>query len=326
MKVQVSAPSNIALIKYMGKTDAGKNRPLNASLSWTLEGLRSDVEVEWHENLVSDRWEPFESGSALRLSEKGIAKFLNHVDRVRKELGRKEHFIIRSRNSFPSDAGIASSASSFAALTMGVVEAFSRLDPERPKVSLERQSELSRQGSGSSCRSFFSPWSLWSSEGAQPIDIEPRDLIHQVILVDSSIKLVSSSEAHVRCTTSALFANRKERAENRLNELVSGFRTQDWEKCFHLVWAEFWDMHALFETSNPPFGYLKSGTLNVLEQVQALWRTEKDGPLATLDAGPNVHLLWRSNQLLAAQDFSESLKGKYTVLTTLPKEKKAESN
>ncbi len=326
MKVRVSAPSNIALIKYMGKTNAAKNHPLNSSLSWTLEGLRSEVEIEWREDLEANLWEPMELGQSLHLTEPGIKKFLGHVDRLKTEFSRSECFIVRSRNSFPSDAGIASSASSFAALTRGVCQMFAKLDPNFKLPSTVTQSDLSRQGSGSSCRSFFGPWSLWSMEGAKSLELGASDLIHQVVLVDSSIKTVSSSQAHLRCTTSALFSGRKERAETRLNDLIASFKSQDWEKSFQISWAEFWDMHALFETSNPAFGYLKPGTLSVLEAVQSHWRTEKDGPVATLDAGPNVHLLWRANQLIAAQDFAVGLKGKYAVLTTLSKDQKAMLN
>lgn len=323
MKIRASAPSNIALIKYMGKTDASQNKPLNSSLSWTLEGLRSEVELEHRSDLREDFWEPFE-GAPLHLSEKGIQKFLVHVDRVRKHFGRSEKFIVRSKNNFPSDAGIASSASSFAALTKAVCQALQEIDSQiRAPIAL--QSELSRQGSGSSCRSFYGPWSLWDQEGARAIELGLSDLHHQVILVDSGVKTVSSSEAHKRCATSELFSGRKERAEKRLAELVASFKSQDWEKAFQTTWAEFWDMHALFETSKPSFGYLKPGTLEILDLVQSLWRNEKDGPIATLDAGPNIHLLWRNNQLIPAQDFAVSLKSRFSVLTTLAGVKDRES-
>ncbi|PWU15744.1 MAG: hypothetical protein C5B49_11475, partial [Bdellovibrio sp.] len=101
---------------------------------------------------------------------------------------------------------------------------------------------------------------------------------------------------HQRCRTSLLFAGRVARAEQRLKRLLSAFRAQDWQACFELVWAEFWDMHALFETSEPSFGYLRPQTLTVLAAVKEFWRDHHDGPLATLDAGPNVHLLWRADQ------------------------------
>lgn len=316
MKVRASAPSNIALIKYMGKTDTAKNRPLNASLSWTLEGLRTEVEVEWSQSFKVSSWEPLDPAQEFRLSEKGSQKFLGHLERIKSEFKRTENFIVRSQNNFPSDAGIASSASSFAALTMATVQAFAKIDSNFQVPSVKMQSDLSRQGSGSSCRSFYGPWSLWDQEGASALELGPSDLIHQVILVDSGVKTVSSSQAHVQCTTSELFKGRKDRAESRLSDLVQSLKTQDWEKSFELTWAEFWDMHALFETSKPSFGYLKPGTLKVLEHVRGCWAQEKDGPLATLDAGPNVHLLWRGQQRILAQDFASQLKDSYPVLST----------
>lgn len=316
VKVSASAPSNIALIKYMGKTDASLNRPLNASLSWTLNGLRSEVELEWDSKLAASVWEPLDPSQNLRLSEKGAQKFLNHVERIKKQFNRTENFIVRSKNNFPSDAGIASSASSFAALTKATLLAFSKIDSGFKLPSLAIQSDLSRQGSGSSCRSFFGPWSLWNEEGASGLELGPSDLIHQVILVDSSVKAVSSSQAHVQCATSDLFKGRKERAENRLKELLTSLKTQDWEKSFQITWAEFWDMHALFETSKPAFGYFKPATISILELVKDCWRSEKQGPLATLDAGPNIHLLWRMDQRILAEDFSQQVKKTHPVLTT----------
>lgn len=314
MKINVSAPSNIALIKYMGKTDTQTNLPLNSSLSWTLNGLRSEVEIELLPAGQADRWEPLGAESAIQLSEKGKEKFLKHLHRVKTQLGSTDFFVVRSKNNFPSDAGIASSASSFAALTLAAAKIICQMKSSGP-LEAKTLSDLSRQGSGSSCRSFFQPWSLWNNEGASSLELGINQLHHQVILVDSGHKAVSSSEAHVRCTTSDLFLGRKVRAENRLQELVTALKSQDWEKSFQLCWAEFWDMHALFETSKPAFGYLKPKSLEVLSLVGQLWQDQKDGPLVTLDAGPNVHFLWRLDQKNQMQKFQQQLSA-YKIMTT----------
>lgn len=317
MKLRVSAPSNIALIKYMGKTDTQANRPANRSLSWTLGALRTTVEIEADANLTMDVWEPLDGmGPRLELSEKGKQKFLKHVERVRQVTGVKGFFHIRSANNFPSDCGIASSASSFAALTMAVIQISEKLDAKYRAPSLSEQAALSRQGSGSSCRSFFAPWSLWDQEGARGLELPVAKLIHQVVVLNAAKKEVSSSEAHQRCTTSLLFQGRVVRAEQRLESLIKAFREGSWRMAMEITWAEFWDMHALFETSQPAFGYFHPDSFRVLAKVRDFWQAHEDGPLATMDAGANVHLLWRVDQKVAAEQFGNQLAEFARVLMT----------
>lgn len=321
MKIRASAPSNIALIKYMGKTDSADNRPTNSSLSWTLENLRSTVEVEWNEAFVQDEWAPLlETGvPALDLSDKGRAKFLKHVARIREQVQKKGFFKIRSANNFPSDCGIASSASSFAALTQGIYQIYEAMDPSYRSPGVRDQAEMSRRGSGSSCRSFFSPWALWSREGVQALELPMQRLGHQVVILNAAKKDVSSSDAHIRCMTSLLFRGRVERAEERLRDFISAMRSQDWERAYHLSWAEFYDMHALFETAQPAFGYFHPDSVKVLALARDLWNTEKDGPLVTMDAGANVHFLWRENQEPLAERFGNTLSEFARVLTSSSK-------
>ena len=299
--IHASAPSNIALIKYMGKVDNSGNRPTNASVSFTLDGLRTFVTLE--RGAPADRWEPLPGHPALTLSELGREKFLKHFAKLKAHFGVEEACVVRSANDFPSDCGLASSASSFAALTRA---AFLLAKEIRPELEVDDRalSALSRQGSGSSCRSFFAPWALWRDEGAEPIAIDQR-LVHAVIVVEDRVKTVSSSQAHRRVTTSDLFEGRPQRAERRLDRLVKSLRAGTWDESFELCWAEFWDMHALFETSVPSFGYMHPETLRALARVREIWRDEKDGPLVTLDAGPNVHLLLRPDQTETCEGWLE---------------------
>jgi len=302
-KWSAQAPSNIALIKYMGKTGTGPNRPTNSSLSYTLTHLKSLVELEVRPS-GDDAWEPLladPEGRTLppvELSEKGRERFLAHLKRIKAEYGFEGSFVVRSANDFPSDCGLASSASSFAALTMAALKAVCELTG-RDLPSAEAAAELSRKGSGSSCRSFFAPWAFWSTDGGVRAveEIKVRDLLHQVIAVDDRKKLVSSSEAHTRVASSLLFEGRPERAERRAKALIDALGTKfDWREAFEITWAEFWDMHALFETSVPSFGYMTAASREVLDWVRnALWRKNGDGPIVTMDAGPNIHLLYRND-------------------------------
>lgn len=321
---RASAPSNIALIKYMGKTEApagragsgeNMNRPANRSLSFTLEGLRTHVELE-SVGAGEDRWEPLAGPglTKIELSEKARARFLAHLARVKKTWDFSGSFLVRSANDFPADCGLASSASSFAALTKAACDALAELT-KRPAMSARAMAELSRQGSGSSCRSLFTPWSLWDADGAREIELPYPDLAHQVVIVEDGRKAVSSSEAHMRVATSVLFRGRPERAEERLSALARALESGDWREARQLVWAEFWDMHALFETARPAFGYMTSGSLEVLQFVrERLWTDAETGPLVTMDAGANVHLLYRSGDEVSRAAVRERFSARYKLI------------
>ena len=111
-----------------------------------------------------------------------------------------------------------------------------------------------------------------------------------------------------------LFAGRPRRAEQRLVALLSAIRGGCWEDMYHLVWAEFQDMHALFATAMPAFGYIAPATHHVLHSVQQCWQARGDGPIATLDAGPNVHLFFRDDQYDVVQHMQDALVKTYTIL------------
>ncbi len=323
-----SAPSNIALIKYMGKIDSLGNHPCNSSLSYTLGHLQSYVELRLTDRLNGnsrelDTWLPLERDSlqyfddALspsftipELSQQAQTRFLQHLKFVKDSFQFRGGFEVRSANGFPADCGLASSASSFAALTICASQALTELTG-RKKYSQSEISEMSRHGSGSSCRSLFSPWSIWNIEGAKPVDLGYKKLIHQVVVVDSSKKKVSSSEAHKRVVSSPLFERRRERAESRLKELITALRGRNWAASYQLMWGEFWDMQGLFETSKPSFGYLSADSMHVLRWLQMnTWEANCDGPLITMDAGPNVHLLYREDQ----RDLAEKVQREFTPM------------
>lgn len=308
---RAEAPSNIALIKYMGKAESRSNQPANASLSYTIDHLVTAVEIRPNETPF-DQWEPLvEDGfSALQLSESGRVRFLDHFQFLKSEFQIHGGYTIRSANNFPADCGLASSASSFAALTRAAYEL--GLDRGQPRevveaFTLEELSILSRRGSGSSCRSFFRPWALWRGEGAEPVQLPYEKLHHQVVIIETGKKEVSSSEAHKRVVTSELFNGRATRAEHRLQQILAALNERDWKRSCDLAWAEFWDMHALFETSVPAFGYMSPKSLQVLNFVREVWRELGDGPMATMDAGANVHLLYRTDQGRIAERISTAL-------------------
>lgn len=312
MKWQASAPSNIALIKYMGKLGSQGNVSSNSSISYTLNHLQTFVEITKHNE---DSWQPLSlpGQNTPTISAQGQARFLNHFAFLKQEFGLKGNYLVRSNNNFPSDCGLASSASSFAALTLATYKTAKDQNPQLD-LTLTQLANLSRQGSGSSCRSLFTPWSIWDTAGARDIDLPFGDLHHQVVVISDQIKSVSSSEAHKRINSSLLSQERTSRAEKRLANLINAIKNQDWKTSYEIIWADFWDMHALFETSHPPFGYMSAGSLTALRIAQEPWQKNGDGPWITMDAGPNVHLLFRNDQKELAKNIEKELRKVFQVI------------
>lgn len=327
-----SAPSNIALIKYMGKASSVMNMPTNASLSYTLESLRTYVSLRTYSATQADTWvEMSETGLAesnltepnnrmvasnmkvhfarLEMSGKSIEKFLKHLAFLKNEFQISDGFEVASANNFPSDAGLASSASAFAALTKCFFEWMTVNRPAAIQTQLQKSgtdltmvdlmSSLSRRGSGSSCRSFYSPWSVWDQAGASNFASIHNHLDHFALVVSAEKKAISSSHAHEMVLSSPHFEGRVLRAQNRIEKLQSLLNANDqesWVESYRICWDEFMDMHDLFHTCAQPFRYMTPMSEKALADIQKLWNAFKDGPLVTMDAGPNIHFLFRPDQ------------------------------
>jgi len=321
--IWVRAPSNIALIKYMGKSVTEGNLPANSSLSMTLDRLctlacvrLSDSSgLRWLPELFSGK-EQVDGMQALipSLSDKGRERILRHVQRVLEQApsvlkgaGLSVHLpaglSLAAANTFPAASGIASSASSFAAVTLAVAAALAE-DPalfwrEWDKSSRLREglAVISRQGSGSSCRSMQGPFVRWSEEQAHAVvgtTLQP--LVDLVLLAGREEKEVSSSEAHKRVLSSPLWAGRTSRAESRVGQVEQLLREGDWNSLTRLVWQESMEMHSLFHTSEPPFTYWLPRSLEIIRGLSQFISVGAGpaglpAPLVTMDAGPNVHVL-----------------------------------
>ncbi|MCX7118197.1 MAG: diphosphomevalonate decarboxylase [Legionellales bacterium] len=308
------APSNIALIKYMGKKNVELNLPINPSISYTLTNLLTSVMIEEHPG-KKDFWEPLDIPGALpvTLPKEAEERFLSHLARLKALFNHTGAMLVRSSNNFPHSSGLASSASSFAALTKCAIMALSELT-KTPPPSTEIMAQLSRIGSGSSCRSFFAPWALWEDETVTVPEIPYKKLLHQVIIISRDEKKVSSREAHLRVMTSPNYPTRNLRAQQNLKALLHALKSEDWKSAYHISWQEFQDLHSLFSTSAEPFSYMTSQSQELLTHLQNVWKNEGDGPIITMDAGPNIHVLYRPDQADMARRFKQDhLIGNYDV-------------
>lgn len=300
----------------MGKRSEGKNRPLNPSLSYTLENLQTKVCLQPHTQ-ATDSWSPLiEKGFiAPYISENGQIRYLKHLGYLKSLYDYQGSFLVKSANNFPMDAGLASSASSFAALTKAANMALSELTGKNLLDTDKKLALASQKGSGSSCRSFFSPWAIWSDSSVEPIDLPYQKLSSVVIIADEAKKSVSSSLAHQQVLSSPLFKLRAHRANQRLEALLQALKYRQWPIAYQIVYDEFMDMHQLFETSSPSFSYFNQTTRNILNDLNDFWQDKNDGPLITMDAGANVHLLFHEEQVeLQASLLERYIKGKYRVI------------
>lgn len=316
--IRTRAPSNIALVKYMGKKDAARNIPSNSSLSMTLSDLSTFVELRlfegapgmtWVAELPSDLPSSRSAWEVPRLNAAAQERFQRHCIRVQggvQELLKTwglfsdssfKKLELRTANNFPASSGIASSASSFAAMTL----AFAAATAAEPSVFAAKFSgaaqparilaALSRQGSGSSCRSFAGPWVAWSDEDMDPISTSAMpEMAHFVILIRKEPKAVGSSEAHLRVQSSPLWQGRQERAEQRVVQVRNALMEGNLSILAQETWREAWEMHSLFHTSSQPFTYWQPGTVQGLHFFSQFMQ-DAEPPIVTLDAGPNIHLI-----------------------------------
>lgn len=328
---KASAPSNIALIKYVGKKDA-TNRPISPSLSYTLDRLFSIVQVspisesiDRFEPLTKTKWEkittelnkPIKTFFPFTGSPNAIRRFLKFFQFLKKTFHVSGSYLIQSGNSFPANIGAASSASSFCALTQATYQMAKKRSTQKDFVqslSPTDLSTLSRQGSGSSCRSFFRPWALWKDQYAELVQLPFPRLIHHLVIINSQQKKVSSSIAHECVRTSPLFQDRINRARQRLSDLLIALKNKNWKQCFQISFDEFQDLHQLYETASPPIYYKEKASDQIIQTVQELWKKKQDGPLITMDAGSAVHLLYRPDQKQIAQELFSQLSQKFDIL------------
>ncbi len=304
-----------------------KNISVNPSLSYTLEHFKTKVLIEESEK---DQWSAFKSNPFKQLSYSTSQKFffenslppsaqkrfLDFFRFLKKVFSLPGHYTVFSQSNFPISIGTASSASSFCALTQAVYKLAKNRSPIKSlinKMTWEKLAQLSRVGSGSSCRSFFAPFCLWEDSGVRAFTAPWGKLLHQLVVIDPRPKKISSTKAHERVRTSPHFKDRPIRAKKRMQFLMRAFEQRDWRACFKICNEEFLDIHLLFESSRPPFKYQTSVVKKVLSCIQTFWK--HDGPLVTMDAGANIHLLYRPDQ----RDQREKIKtllSDFTVLSS----------
>ncbi|MFQ5527290.1 MAG: diphosphomevalonate decarboxylase [Thermoanaerobaculia bacterium] len=298
------APSNIAFIKYWGIRDESLVLPCNPSISMTLTRCTSKCTAEFDPSSAEDEvWFRAEGESFAPAAESFAAPVRSHLDTLRQRAKRPGRLRVWTENTFPTGAGIASSASGFAALTLAASHAIGS-----PPADLDEASMLARlSGSGSAARSVLGGYVQWPGDPPaeekgncteQPaVQIAPAghwDLCDVVAVVDSEPKGVSSRDGHRRAPTSSRFAPRLEEVPQRLEIVRRAIAHRDIEGLGEILEAEAVDLHHVAMSSKPPIYYWRAGTFAVLWALRDL-RRQGIPAYATIDAGPNVHAICPSD-------------------------------
>lgn len=294
-KHTVSAPANIAFIKYWGATDIERALPLNSSISMTLDQCVTlcTAELTSGPKRRDEIWLAEADGRLTPAGPDFARRVLAHIERLRRWAGREESVRIATRNTFPAAAGLASSASGFAALTLAVTGAFG-LAPSPGELSLLAR----RSGSGSACRSVFGGYVEWragemaeeKSHAVQVADADHWDLRDVIAVVEIGPKTVSSLDGHRRAPTSPYYDRRRELLGERLDRVRGAIRDRDLAALGPVLEEEAIDLHLIAMSSRPPIFYWSPGTVDVLRSVREL-RQEGLEAWATMDAGANVHVI-----------------------------------
>lgn len=314
LKATCQSPANIAFIKYWGKKNEKLRIPQNNSISMNLSNIYTITTVEFSEDYPKDSFE-------LRnepVSEKEKKRVFEHLDRIRKKAGIAYKARVVSINNFPKSTGLSSSSSGFSALTLAACLAAGL------NLSKREMSKLTRQASGSACRSIadgFVEWqagnndktsyaySLFSSDYWKIYDV--------VVIVSKEKKQVSSTRGHALAKTSPFLKKRLEKMEKKIKDLKNHFKNRDFSAFGELSEKEALNMHAVMITSSPSLLYWTTGTLNLMKLIQQ-WRKKGLEVYFTINTGQDIHILTLEKNLKRLTRKLKSLKFVKKIIVNKP--------
>ncbi len=314
------SPSNIALVKYWGKH--GDQLPRNSSVSFTLDGAATDTTLHYAVRKTAGEGVDVE----LRLDGQPQPQFTTRTKAYLERLLPVYPFLrqlslrIETGNSFPHSAGIASSASGMSALAMCLVSLEETLFEALPPADfLRKASYLARLGSGSACRSVYGGAAVWGKtvglpDSSDDYALDIADSLHpsfqhyhdDILLISRAEKSVSSRAGHSLMEQNPYAPARYAQANRRTEEMLGVLRNGKVERFGELIESEALTLHALMMSSHPYYTLIEPNTLQVIDALRQ-YREESGHPIYfTLDAGPNVHLLYPDSIAAEAKSFIRS--------------------
>ncbi|MBN1820013.1 MAG: diphosphomevalonate decarboxylase [Prolixibacteraceae bacterium] len=305
-KVNWRSPSNIALIKYWGKN--GKQLPMNPSISFSLSKSYTDTTVYYKKKERQEKEIDFK----YLFEAKENPDFSNRINIYLQSLLKDFPFLpyyrlrIESRNSFPHSAGIASSASSMSALALCLCSLERELTGISNQLDFFRKaSNVARLGSGSASRSVYGGFNAWGEHSvlkelnnyyaiplSENIHKIFQNLQDSILIIDKGQKKISSSYGHRLMENHPHRIQRIKEANSHFLQMWEVLKCGGFERFAAIVEAESFAIHNLMESSEPSFSLLKPETYKVISKIES-FRNQNKLPLCfTLDAGPNVHLIY----------------------------------
>jgi diphosphomevalonate decarboxylase len=287
VQATATAPSNIALVKYWGKRDERLILPTNSSFSLSQGPLLSTTTTvsaasPGCSTSLSINGQDFPVSARIRAV---LAAFSSIV-------GHSVHVDIVSSNTFPTAAGLASSASGLAALVL----ALDRLLGTR--LSPERLSRIARLGSGSACRSVFPGAVLWragssdETSGAEqlfPASHWPQLRLVTVVL-SADRKAVGSSAGMQLSLRCGALSGRAARADARIVRITDAFRRRDVHMLAKVTIEETLDLQSVWAMTEPPLAYLTEASyavMRLLDRLNGSIDPDRFSLGYTFDAGPS---------------------------------------
>lgn len=307
MGVIWEAPANIALIKYWGKKEL--QIPQNPSLSFTLRKSRTTTSVKISNTLKKGSWKFSYEGQPKTSFEAKIQTFFN---RIRSQMPFLDEVGIQidSSNNFPHSSGISSSASFYSSLALALCDLESQFTGKQQENNdfLKRASSLARLGSGSAARSVFGNIVTWGEselEGSSNLFASPlTSNIHKdffdyhdaILVINSAAKPMSSSIGHGLMEKNPYSTSRYDKARTNFKELLLSLQSGDKASFIDIVEHEAQTLHGLILSSKGGSILLKPNTLKAIELIKN-HRIETGSKCCfTLDAGPNIHLLYPKDE------------------------------
>lgn len=293
------APSNIALCKYWGKRDVELNLPINASLSISLAELGSRTEITESTNGVD---QVRLNGELLDCESRFARKVISFINLFRRELDQPVS--ISTVNNIPTAAGLASSASGFAALTLAINDFYGL--GLKPNVL----SAFARMGSGSASRSIYQGFVEWHKGNredgmdscAEQLDLDWPGFRIGLLKVATGEKKVDSRAGMQRTVESApLYQSWPQQAAQDLATIKRAIADRDLELLGQTAEQNALSMHATMIASWPPLLYWQPESVAAMHRV---WELRSLGiPVyLTMDAGPNLKLLFQSEDEISVRD------------------------
>ena len=279
--------ANIALVKYWGKKSKDPVLPYNPNISLRLDNLLSKTKIEKNDNNVDEFYINDE-----KQSQEEVDKMIKFISKFTPT--EREAITIRSYNTVPTAAGLSSSSSGTMALVLACNEYFKLNKTTKELV------EIAKEGSGSSCRSFYK------------LELEcSLDLGMMVLVVNEDRKKISSRVAMERCVqTSTTFDAWVEKAKGDFVLMKEALKEADFEKIGEITESNALAMHGTTSTSTPSFSFLTEESYMAMDIVKEL-RSKGYRCYFTMDAGPNVKVLYlREDQDKLYEEISKLWKKK----------------